>query len=319
MIDENNTRIAFITRINGDEFEARAISEKDGFMVEVQLGNDHVIVGQIGSYLAVAAADIKLLVMVNSMWQEEAEDGELIRHFTLIPLGEVKPDGGFERGVKHYPTTGAEVHLLKAEQLSGMLGQYNEAGYKVGYLSSFESMPVFLDPDALFGRHLAILGQSGSGKSWTVTSLIQSALNAMPNAHIVLLDLHGEYSFNEFDAQSHSPFPPDKVRSLNANDLEIPYWLLTYVELLELLTDPGDPNYSVQIAFLRDTVFELKKKANEHMGLGHITVDTPLYFPLVELYMRCKKVSGHSPLIFDPIQIGPQRISGKFLLPVSRN
>ena len=56
-----------------------------------------------------------------------------------------------------------------------------------------------IDPDAFFGRHSAILGQSGAGKSWTVTSFIQSTLKTMPNAHIIILDLHGEYGTKDWE------------------------------------------------------------------------------------------------------------------------
>jgi hypothetical protein len=84
-----------------------------------------------------------------------------------------------------------------------------------------------------------------------VTSLIQSALKAMPNAHMILLDLHGEYGQKPNDPKSHVVFPQNMVRCLNADDLEIPYWLLSFAELVDLLIDMDDQNASVQIAYLR--------------------------------------------------------------------
>jgi hypothetical protein len=147
---------------------------------------------------------------------------------------------------------------------------------------------VFINPDTFFGRHAAILGQSGSGKSWSVTSFIQSTLKAMPNAHVIILDLHGEYGSKEWDPTTSPPFPADKVRCIKAADLEIPYWLLTYEELIELLIDSDDPNQSVQIAFLRGSLLELKRAANSHLKLGHITVDSPIYFSMDDLLERFK-------------------------------
>jgi uncharacterized protein len=172
------------------------------------------------------------------------------------------------------------LHLVTAATLSVLFSKYSAADFKVGKLSAFESVDVFIDPDTFFGRHAAILGQSGSGKSWSVTSFIQSALKAMPNAHVIILDLHGEYGSKDWDPSTSPPFPADKVRCIKAADLEIPYWLLTYEELIELLIDPDDPNASVQIAFLRGSVLELKREANGHLNLGHITVDSPIYFSL---------------------------------------
>ncbi len=200
------------------------------------------MVRQTGTYV---------IVIVESMWQEMDPDGQLVRMLRVNPLGEITAKGGFVRGVAHFPTTGAELHLVAAATLEVLFSKYSAANFKVGKLSAFDTVDVYIDPDAFFGRHAAILGQSGSGKSWSVTSFIQSTLKAMPNAHVIILDLHGEYGTKDWDDTTRPPFPESKVRCIKARDLEIPYWLLTFEELIELLIDPDDPNASVQIAFLR--------------------------------------------------------------------
>jgi DNA helicase HerA-like ATPase len=288
MISEKNTLLGHIVESNGAEFVAQLISEDDGFIPELTIDGVSIRIGQIGSYLMVRQSGIYVLVIVESMWQEVDAEGKLVRMLRVNPLGEITAKGGFSRGVAHFPTTGAELHLVTAPTLSLLFSKYSEADFKVGKLSAFESVDVFIDPDAFFGRHAAILGQSGSGKSWSVTSFIQSTLRAMPNAHVIILDLHGEYGSKEWDPSTSPPFPADKVRCIKASDLEIPYWLLTYEELIELLIDDDDPNASVQIAFLRGTLLELKRETNEHLDLGHITVDSPIYFPLETLLERFK-------------------------------
>ena len=266
MISEKNTLIGHILEINGAEFVAQMISEEEGFLSEVTVDDHLVRVGQVGSYLMVRQSGLYVLVIVESMWQELDPEGGLVRMVRLNPLGEITAKGGFVRGVAHFPTTGAEIHLVSAATLKVLFSKYSAADYKVGKLSSFDSVDVFLDASAFFGRHSAILGQSGSGKSWTVTSMVQQALRVMPYAHIIILDLHGEYGTREWDPETRAPFPEDKVRCIHASDLEIPYWLLTYEELIEMLIDDDDPNASVQIAFLRGAVLELKREANEHLG-----------------------------------------------------
>ena len=288
MISEKNTLLGHIVESNGAEFVAQLISEDDGFTPELTIDGVSIRIGQIGSYLMVRQSGIYVLVIVESMWQEVDAEGKLVRMLRVNPLGEITAKGGFSRGVAHFPTTGAELHLVTAPTLSLLFSKYSEADFKVGKLSAFESVDVFIDPDAFFGRPAAILGQSGSGKSWSVTSFIQSTLRAMPNAHVIILDLHGEYGSKEWDPSTSPPFPADKVRCIKASDLEIPYWLLTYEELIELLIDDDDPNASVQIAFLRGTLLELKRESNAHLDLGHITVDSPIYFPLETLLERFK-------------------------------
>jgi hypothetical protein len=288
MISEKNTLIGHIVEINGGEFVAQMISDEEGFTPEVTVDDVMIRIGQVGSYLMVRQSGLYVLVIVESMWQEVDSEGALARMVKVNPLGEITAKGGFVRGVAHFPTTGAELHLVNASTLEMLFAKFSEADYKVGKLSSFDSIDVFLDASAFFGRHAAILGQSGSGKSWSVTSLVQSALRAMPNAHIIILDLHGEYGAKEWDPETKPPFPDDKVRCINASELEIPYWLLTYEELIELLVDQEEEDASVQIAFLRGAVLELKREANEHLGLGHITVDSPIYFSMEALVKRFK-------------------------------
>jgi DNA helicase HerA-like ATPase len=291
MINEKNTLIGHIVEINGGEFVAHLISEEEGFVPEATVDNNLVRIGQVGSYLMIRQSGLYVLSIVESMWQEVDLEGTLVRMLRLNPLGEITAKGGFVRGVSHYPTTGAEVHLVSASTLEVMFAKYSAADFRVGKLSSFESIDVFLDASAFFGRHAAILGQSGSGKSWTVTSMVQSTLRAMPNAHIIILDLHGEYGAKDWDPDTKPPFPEDKVRCIKAAELEIPYWLLTYEELISLLIDQDEEDASIQIAFLRGAVLELKQEANEHLGLGHITVDSPIYFSMEALYKRFKDIN----------------------------
>jgi len=291
MRTDHRTLIGHLVEVTGAEFVAHLLGEEDGFKPEITMGKDTVRVGQVGSYMLVNQAGFRLLVMVDSMWQEQSPGDEIIRMVRLTPLGELNKNGDFSRGVTHFPTTAAELHIVTADTLSRLFAEFDKTHYKVGQLSSFESIDVVLDASAFFGRHVAILGQSGSGKSWSVTSLIQSALKAMPNAHMILLDLHGEYGQRANDPKSHEVFPKDVVRCLDADELEIPYWLLSFAELVDLLIDMDDLNASVQIAYLRGAVLELKRQANAHLKLGHITVDTPIFFSLPDLLVRFKTVN----------------------------
>jgi DNA helicase HerA-like ATPase len=291
MISEKNTLVGHIVEINGSEFVGQVISEEEGYVTEIMVDGQLVRIGQVGSYLMVRQSGIYVLVIVESMWQEVDSEGQLVRMLRVNPVGEITAKGGFVRGTAHFPTTGAELHLVSAATLKSLFAKYGEADFRVGKLTAFESIDVFLDASAFFGRHAAILGQSGSGKSWSVTSLVQSTLRAMPNAHIIILDLHGEYGAKDWDPSTRPPFPEDKVRCIKASELEIPYWLLTYEELIELLIDEDDPHASVQIAYLRGALLELKREANQHLDLGHITVDSPIYFSMDELLRRFRMVN----------------------------
>jgi DNA helicase HerA-like ATPase len=281
MPDEKSTKIGLLLDVNGDHFTAQLTAEGDQNTSSGMYGSSNVRIGQVGSYLSVQQPDMQTLVMVERSYRVADRQGHPRHMVRLTPLGEISREGEFSRGVSHFPTSGAEIHAVSQRDLERVFATHSEADYKVGHLTTFEAIDVYLDASAFFGRHAAILGQSGSGKSWTVASLVQSALRSMPQAHIILLDMHGEYCDTEVDGKAaSSPFPADKVRSLRAQEVEFPYWLLAYSELCELIIDPGDENASIQIAFLRSILIRLKRDTNEHLELGHITVDSPVYYSM---------------------------------------
>ncbi len=286
MSHEKSIVLGHLVEITGEYFVAKLKANLDDLSSDKMVGMDKVRIGQVGSYLMVTQSDTRLLCMVESMWTETSAKGIETYKLRLTPLGEYNSEGNFKRGINHYPTVGAQLEVASNWDLERIFSDYSEGYYKVGKLSSFESIDVYFDASNFFGRHTAILGQTGSGKSWTVTSLIQSALRFMPNAHIIIMDLHGEYGDKKTDVTVSSPFPKNKVRCLDALELEMPYWLLTFSSLAEIFISPEDPNASIQLAFLRRSLNEMRVKANRNSGLGHITVDSPVYFSLSDLRQK---------------------------------
>jgi DNA helicase HerA-like ATPase len=293
MTTYTNTRIGQITEVRPGLFSATLNDDSDGKLPVITVAGQQIPVGQPGSYVAITQGTIRVLAMVSEMTERDSvEFSETLagrtngkqRTVALIPLGEINTGGLFESGVKHYPVAGAEVHAVSDDDIRSIFVKFRAQGYSVGTLSNDSSLDVCLDPAALFGRHCAILGQSGAGKSWAVTNLLQRAVKVMPRSHIILLDLHGEYAWKDRDGKQHYAFDENVVRHIDARDLEMPYWLMTFGELVDLFIDRTDENASVQIAFLRDSVHDLRNKANKDLGIGTLSVDSPVYFPLDTLY-----------------------------------
>jgi DNA helicase HerA-like ATPase len=289
-----NTLVGQVTAVRPGLFSAVLNEDNDGNSARgLSGGGERKAVGQPGSYLAITQKGIRVLAMVTEMVEQDLVEpsGNLPgrrnvkqRAIKLIPLGEINSGGIFENGVKNYPVAGAEVHSVSEDDIKSIFVKFRSQGYSLGKLSNLSTLDVCFDPAALFGRHCAILGQSGAGKSWTVANLIQRAVKVMPNAHIILLDLHGEYAWKDRDGKQHYAFDENVVRHIDARDLEMPYWLMTFSELVDLLIDRTDDNASTQIAFLRDSVHDLRNKANKDLGISHLTVDSPVYFSLDTLY-----------------------------------
>lgn len=283
----NATLIGHVVDVQGSAFTAALSDSTEGNAPEVTIGDEDILVGRLGSYVRIVQGDLGILAMVTRMSEREklpavapvgsaevAGEASAERTVQLTPIGSLALDGTFERGISVYPTTGAEVHAVASAQLDSMFRKFREKRFDIGTVSTNPSTRVHLDPSSMFGRHSAILGQTGSGKSWTVASILQKAVATMPRAHIILLDLHGEY---------RQAFKPEHARVVNATELEMPYWLMTYSELTDLLIDRTDFSAHNQTAFFRDTLNTLKQSEGTRLQLPRTTVDTPIYFSLDDL------------------------------------
>ncbi len=310
MPNETKTVIGYLVDVQGNLLTATLVEDEQGRVPTITIGDEDITVGQIGSYAVIRQGGLQIIAMVTRMTEQEAlavptietpgePDARLPyakRIARLTPIGSISADGHFERGVGQYPTTGAEVHAIGSAEITKMFERFRTEGFEVGALTTHPSIKVSLHATNLFGRHFAILGQTGSGKSWTVASIVQKAVEEMPKAHIIILDLHGEYSWKREDESRHYAFDEAVVRHVDARDLEIPYWLMTYVELCDLLIEHSEREATNQTAFFRDCLLAGRQAENTGatppLDLPRVTVDTPIYFSLDELLdkVRAKNV-----------------------------
>lgn len=301
-----NTVIGYVIDVQGNQFTASLVEDEQGRAPTVTIGDEDILVGQIGSYVAIRQRDVNIVAIVTRMTEQEAlaaptietpgEDTARLpfakRMARLTPIGSLRDDGRFDRGVGRYPTTGAEVHALGAAEIARMFERYQSTGFSVGTVATHPSLKVCLDPTGLFGRHFAILGQTGSGKSWTVASLVQRTVAVMPRAHVIILDLHGEYCWKRENGDRQYAFADTTVRHIDARELEIPYWLMTFAELCDLLIEHSEREATNQTAFFRDCLLEGRQQENTAatppLGLTRVTVDTPIYFSLDDLIRKVR-------------------------------
>lgn len=304
------TVIGHIVDVQGSVFMCTLVEDEQGHAPTVTIGDEDVVVGRIGSYVVIRQNAVQVIAMVTRMTEQEVLASPTIetpgderaslpfakRLARLTPIGSLDLVGRFERGIGQYPTTGAEVHAIGSTEIKKMFERFEDEGFEVGSLTTHPSIQVSLHATNLFGRHSAILGQTGSGKSWTVASVVQKAVTEMPKAHIIILDLHAEYSWKREDGKRNYAFSKEIVRHLDARDLEIPYWLMTFSELCDLLIEHSEREATNQTAFFRDCVLAGRQAENigatPPLGLSRVTVDTPIYFSLDELLekVRAKNV-----------------------------
>lgn len=112
-------------------------------------------------------------------------------------LATVQPDGALRAGVEAMPRIGDSVFSATSDLLTAGIGSID--GMSLGHLSQNNKVPVQLSMEALLGRHLAVLGSTGGGKSWTVAHLAEEVRRA--GGRLLLLDASGEYATFGADAQ----------------------------------------------------------------------------------------------------------------------
>lgn len=160
-----------------------------------------------------------------------------LRKMELQPVGTlcISESGyKFKRGLETFPSVGDIVILPTEEQLRSIIESGDNRRVYIGNSPLVGNAKVMIDPDRLFGRHLAVLGNTGSGKSCSVAGLIRWSLESAKlglkdksksvNSRFIILDPNGEYS------KAFADRPEANIYSVNVEEgdgkkqLEVPLW-----------------------------------------------------------------------------------------------
>lgn len=253
-------------------------------------------VGQIGSFVRIPLGYANLYGIVTqigsaaipeSLREAIAKDYDHLKNTRWINIVLAGEQVGkkFERGVTQYPTTGDKVHLVTINDLDIIYGGYEESNsITVGNISVSESLDAKIDLDKLISRHCAIVGSTGSGKSNSVSVLLQSiASREFPSSRILVIDPHGEYN----DALSKYSKVIEIKAKKDENKLQIPFWALPFNELMKMFSgNLTDQNRE----YIREKVVEAKIKSADvnkiKVAKESITADSPIPFSIKKLWFE---------------------------------
>ncbi len=281
-------KIGQVAHIEGDQVQAILDEE---FVQSARKDR----LGQLSSFIIIPVRESRVVGMVTAL-QDGNKESPATMSIQLI--GQITDDQ-FYRGVQQYPMIGDTLELITDLDLEFILDKPRtaEATKTAGASSSFAlgrfamntQYKVYLNGRNFFSKHVAVLGNSGSGKSCTVTKIISESIEH-PNTQMILFDIHGEYrkAFTQEDGQ----LLPN-VTYLNENDLVVPYWLLRYQELDTLFVDRSDPRLIPnQTSFLKEGLLKLKKPAAKSLELlVRFNIDSPIYFPFEQLRLFAENMN----------------------------
>ena len=282
-------------------------------MTSIAVGNLIAINGRTANEFLIGIIErVTRSISEKLLLEDESDDGS-------IPLGESQDDfiravligtyrtvdgslsNTFKRGADCFPQIDKTCFHLSGSNLQLFMNLLSanvaeNDRLTLGHFMADETAIAVANGDKFFQRHAAILGSTGSGKSWSVALILERAA-ALKSANLIVFDMHGEYSTlcdgeNPIAQQYHIAGPGDLDGS-NPNSLFIPYWLLNREEMLALILDRSDDNAPNQAARFTEHVRTLKEQTLQSEGkaemLETFTVDSPIPYDINSLLDELNK------------------------------
>lgn len=213
-----------------------------------------------------------------------------LRKMELQPVGTLRSieDGyKFKRGLESFPSVGDIVILPTDEQLHSIIESGENRRVYIGNSPLVGDAKVMVDPDRLFGRHLAVLGNTGSGKSCSVAGLIRWSIDSAKeklsnkkeavNSRFIVLDPNGEYSKAFADKPNANIYTVNVERDAE-KQLEVPLWFWNTDEWCGFTKASPKTHRTTIVHALKSVrcgnVFEGKTKERELANFVRTVIDT---------------------------------------------
>lgn len=265
-----SSALEITVRMEFEDFERNKDDLKIGKYLQISVGNHDFVIATINAIKAV-------------------DDNKGKEKYLIIsePIGMIDDDG-FKPGSTLLPSPTEPADIAREVVLDKIFHDGEKYTFLLGKLVQNKSVDLKINGNIFFGKHIGIVGSTGSGKSCTVAKILQEAVGIkdaqnknnlqQKNAHIVIFDIHSEYraAFSLEEEQNFS------LNYLDVENLKLPYWLLNSEELESIFIESNEANSHNQISQFRRAVILNKEKYNPE--LDKITYDTPVYFSIKEVY-----------------------------------
>ncbi|MFM5906386.1 MAG: ATP-binding protein [Novosphingobium sp.] len=235
------------------------------------------LAGQVGSQIKIRVGRGWLLASVRTQRQDTKSPGGITAQIDFLGEGdEERLTGrihGFRRGVTCYPIPGALVYPATTNDLRQIYSSDGRSTIQVGTVFPTRDIRAGIYIDAFLGKHFALLGSTGTGKSTSAALILHRICEAAPQGHIVMVDPHGEYA---------AAFKTTGM-VFDVSNLAMPYWLMNFEEHCEaMLTSAGEQRQE-DADILARCLLQARMKNRLAEQMGRITVDSPIPYVLSDL------------------------------------
>ena len=174
--------------------------------------------------------------------------GEVIDDASGVPI--------FHRGIRSFPFLGAAAHRIRASDLRAIYTFRGGQGVEIGHLTQIDTIPATVNVNELIGRHFAVMGSTGVGKTTAVSILLRKAVAQKPKLRVLILDPHNEYSARFLDI----------ANVIDSDSLELPFWMFRFDEFAEVVFGGRKPHPDERDALLEIIRAAKAKYATDSAG-----------------------------------------------------
>ena len=268
--------IGFVMEIAGS---GSRVTLDAGILTSLMSNNDPSIAmsGQVGSQIKIRVGNTWLLASIRTQKLHERDHGIIMAQVDFLGEGDEEKLTGkiynFRRGVTRYPVPGSEVYAVSSPDLKQVYAADARAHVEIGTVFPTKDIRGALYIDAMLGKHFALLGSTGTGKSTSAALILHKICDIAPEGHIVMIDPHGEYS---------AAFKNNGAL-FDVNNLAMPYWMMNFAEHCEIFVTSTGDDKQIDSDILARCLLQARSKNRIAETIGKLTVDAPIPYLLSDL------------------------------------
>jgi len=233
--------------------------------------------GQVGSQIKIRIGHNWLLASIRTQRMHDRDHGVIMAQVDFWGEGDEERLTGkisnFRRGVTRYPIPGSEVYAVSSADMDQVYATDARAHVEIGTVFPTQDIRGALYVDALLGKHFALVGSTGTGKSTCAALIVHKMCEIAPDGHIVMIDPHGEYS---------AAFKQNGAL-FDVNNLAMPYWMMNFAEHCEVFVTSTGDDRQIDSDILARCLLQARAKNRIAETIGKLTVDAPIPYLLSDL------------------------------------
>jgi uncharacterized protein len=233
--------------------------------------------GQVGCQIKVKVGSTWLVANVRTLAKHPDIQGKVIAMIDFLGEGDEERLTGkiynFRRGVTRYPFPDAPVFPASSDDMRQVYAADDRASIEIGTVYPTSDIRGALYIDAMLGKHFALLGSTGTGKSTSAALILHRICELAPQGHILMIDPHGEYS---------AAFKTNGAL-FDVSNLAMPYWLMNFEEHCEVLLSTQGNERQTDADILSKCLLAARAKSRAAEGIAKLTVDSPIPYLLSDL------------------------------------